>query len=141
MKWGRWSDPSAQELDRLRLDNEEDYWREISIQWKLDRAMELIETHARENGDPNAWRYSALCSARFCRYVEQQGTIQHRPNGDLLSVQARLLIHSILSANFWGNPTYDWSAHQKSGYAWWKKRVEIATRRTPGIRNRPFHRS
>ena len=48
--WGRWSNPSVKELDRLRLDNEKDYWREIGIQWKLDQAMELIETHARKNG-------------------------------------------------------------------------------------------
>ena len=48
VKWGRWSDPSAQELDRLRSDNEEQYWRGC-IQWKLEHAI-LIETHARENG-------------------------------------------------------------------------------------------
>ena len=23
----------------------------------------------------------------------------------------------------WGNPVYDWSKHEKSGYAWWKQRI------------------
>lgn len=24
----------------------------------------------------------------------------------------------------WGNPVYDWNAHEKDGFAWWKKRIE-----------------
>ena len=24
----------------------------------------------------------------------------------------------------WGNPLYDWSYHEKTGYAWWKRRLE-----------------
>ena len=25
---------------------------------------------------------------------------------------------------FWGNPVYDWEKHEKTGYAWWKERME-----------------
>ena len=28
----------------------------------------------------------------------------------------------------WGNPVYDWDAHKKTGYAWWLRRIEHATK-------------
>ncbi len=28
----------------------------------------------------------------------------------------------------WGNPIYDWQYHEKTGFAWWKKRIEMSTK-------------
>ena len=134
VKWGNWSDPSGRDLDRLRSDNEEHYWREIIIQWKLENAMRSIETHARENG--------ILMLGDIPLYVAHDSAdiwcnkelFNIGPNGEPLERSGAPPDSFNPHGQLWGNPTYAWSAHQKSGYAWWKKRVETASRRTPGIR-------
>ncbi|MCE1196219.1 4-alpha-glucanotransferase [bacterium] len=32
------------------------------------------------------------------------------------------------TGQLWGNPLYDWPAHRREGYAWWKARIESALR-------------
>lgn len=132
--WGHWSNPSAKELDRLRLDNEEDYWREIGIQWKLDRAMELIETHARKNGILMLGDIPLYVAHDSADMWNSKELFNIGPNGELLEQSGAPPDSFNPLGQLWGNPTYDWPSHRKSGYAWWKKRVETASRRTPGIR-------
>lgn len=34
----------------------------------------------------------------------------------------------------WGNPLYDWSYHEQTGYRWWIERIEHAVSQTPLVR-------
>ena len=34
----------------------------------------------------------------------------------------------------WGNPLYDWSYHEKTGYRWWIERIQHAASQTPLVR-------
>jgi len=34
----------------------------------------------------------------------------------------------------WGNPVYDWPEHEKDGYAWWKRRMEMTLRQVDIVR-------
>ena len=104
VKWGPWSNPSGRDVERLRSDNEEHYWREISIQWKLENAMRSIETHARENGVlllGDIPLYVAHDSADMWHSKE---LFNIGPNGEPLERSGAPLIHSILLANSGATP-------------------------------------
>ena len=38
------------------------------------------------------------------------------------------------TGQLWGNPLYDWAAHERTGYAWWIRRVRAVLRLTDEIR-------
>lgn len=38
------------------------------------------------------------------------------------------------TGQLWGNPVYDWKAHEKDGYAWWRKRLAGALERYDVVR-------
>jgi 4-alpha-glucanotransferase len=38
------------------------------------------------------------------------------------------------TGQLWGNPLYNWEAHQRSGYAWWTARLRAALRQVDRIR-------
>ena len=38
------------------------------------------------------------------------------------------------TGQLWGNPVYDWKAHQKEGFAWWIERIEETLKRCDLIR-------
>tara|TARA_B100000965_G_C19595062_1_gene759767 strand:+ start:712 stop:2082 length:1371 start_codon:yes stop_codon:yes gene_type:complete len=134
VKWGSWSNPTGRDLDRLRSDNEEHYWREITIQWKLEYAMRSIENHARENGILMLGDIPLYVAHDSADIWHSKELFNIGPNGEPLERSGAPPDSFNPLGQLWGNPTYAWSAHQKSGYAWWKKRVETASRRTPGIR-------
>ena len=134
VKWGPWSNPSVRDLERLRSDNEEHYWREISIQWKLENAMRSIETHARENGVLLLGDIPLYVAHDSADTWHSKELFNIGPNGEPLERSGAPPDSFNPLGQLWGNPTYAWPAHQKSSYEWWKKRVETASRRTPGIR-------
>lgn len=40
---------------------------------------------------------------------------------------------------WWGNPAYNWRAHTKSGFAWWRRRLAWAERQYDAVRLDHFH--
>jgi len=134
VKWGLWSDPSNRDIDHLRSDNEEHYWREIIIQWKLEQAMKSIETHARENGVLILGDIPLYVAHDSADVWHSKELFNMGSDGEPLERSGAPPDSFNPLGQLWGNPTYAWSAHHKSGYTWWKKRVETAARRTPGIR-------
>jgi len=55
-------------------------------------------------------------------------------NGDPLAVAGVPPDYFSATGQLWGNPLYDWAAHEKEGFAWWVHRVRASLRLTDEIR-------
>ena len=133
-EWGEWRNPSKLELRRLIKENIDLYKSELCVQWKLDKSIEMIRSYAEKSGIllmGDIPLYVAYDSADVWQNKE---LFNVSPEGEILECSGAPPDSFNKSGQFWGNPTYDWEMHEISDFSWWKSRITVASKRTPGIR-------
>lgn len=125
--WQKWPEairlrqPQALEDMEKKLKREMDYW--IFVQYIFDRQWTRIRKIAKANGvsiigdvpiyvspdSADAWASPEL----FMLDDERNPRVVAGCPPDGFSDTGQL----------WGNPIYDWKAHEETGYAWWIERV------------------
>lgn len=125
-----WDEPlcnhDEEALETLRTDHHEEYlfWQflqyEFDLQWKslkeecnrigLKIVGDIPLYVAYDSAD--VWAHSELFKLDKAKKCEKVAGVPP----DYFSEKGQL----------WGNPIYDWNAHEKTDFAWWKKRFERA---------------
>ncbi len=126
--WPRWEPALARReppaLRRAELKYEAAVEAEKIAQFLFDRQWEALQTHAREKGVTlfgDVPIYIALDSAdawarREIVLMDNEGTPR--------SVAGVPPDYYSADGQLWGNPVYDWSYHEQTGYQWWIERFE-----------------
>ena len=117
----RMHDPEAIAQIREQTEPEERFYR--FLQYKFMQQWQELKRYANKKGikiigDIPIY-VSPDSSDAWADYELFQFDEDHRPSSvagcppDAFSADGQL----------WGNPLYDWNHHEKTGYAWWKRRI------------------
>lgn len=111
---------------------EEELWEEIGfqkfLQYLFFRQWERLKTYANEQGISiigDIPIYVALDSADVWMHPE---LFQLDEEGVPKAVAGCPPDGFSPTGQLWGNPLYDWECHEKTGYAWWVRRVKHSLR-------------
>lgn len=124
--WGDWAEPIRKRkksaMDKARTDNAKNIARHSFYQFLFFRQWNRLKDYVHEKGitivgdipifiaydSADAWANPEL----FFLDEESKPTVVAGVPPDYFSATGQL----------WGNPLYKWSAHKKTGYAWWIRR-------------------
>ena len=121
-------------LQRVRNEHRDAIIATQVTQFLFDRQWRELKLYAQERGVSlfgDIPIYIALDSAdawahREMLLVDKEGTPSHVAGvpPDYFSADGQL----------WGNPLYDWAYHERTGYAWWIKRMKHLSRQCELVR-------
>ncbi len=117
-------DPAA--IERLRTDHHEEYLFWQFLQFEFRKQWLSLKKYCRSLGVKiigDLPLYCAYDSADVWAHPELfKLDEQLRP----VKVAATPPDRFSESGQIWGNPVYDWAAHERENFAWWNKRLEFA---------------
>src|SRR5262249_41378244 len=136
--WHEWEpalahrDPAALAQARQRLARRIDF--HVFIQYHFDRQWEALRARCRERG-------IGLVGDVPIFVALDSDDVWLRPELFQLDAQRRPRVVAGVPPDFfsstgqlWGNPLYDWPAHQAEGYAWWLSRLRAVLGRVDVVR-------
>lgn len=105
---------------------EMDFWRFVQYEFFLQ--WDALKAYANKRGISVIGDVPIYVAADSADLWENPGLFQMDSEGRLSSVAGVPPDYFSPEGQYWGNPLYDWDAHGKEEYAWWKKRMRHAMR-------------
>lgn len=120
----KYRDPEA--LEKLRTDHHEEYLFWNFLQYEFQKQWHALKAYCNGLGIKiigDLPLYVAYDSADVWAHPEL-----FKLDENLAPVKVAGVPPDYFSetGQLWGNPIYDWEAHEKDGYSWWKKRLSDA---------------
>ncbi len=130
--WQQWPeaertrDPEALKAARETLAEEIEYWR--FVQYEFDRQWQLLKEKAASLNIKIMGDMPIYVSADSADAWAGPNLFETDAKGVPTRVAGCPPDFFSADGQHWGNPLYDWPYHQKTGYAWWIRRVRSALR-------------
>ena len=128
--WFSWPDPvrlrqpDALDQATLRLAPRIHYWN--SVQYYFARQWSALKTYAQEHGISIIGDIPIYVSPDSSDVWADPDLFQLDENRHLALVAGCPPDAFAADGQLWGNPLYDWSAHQTTHYSWWIQRLTHA---------------
>ena len=131
-EWNHWPDelvrrdPRALAEVRLRYVDEIEFSK--FCQWCFYRQWTLLKSYANARGVHIVGDVPIFVSYQSADVWEHQALFELDASGNPIVVAGVPPDYFSETGQLWGNPLYRWDVHERTGYAWWIKRLEHAFR-------------
>lgn len=131
-EWNHWPeelvrrDPRALAEVRLRYVDEIEFSK--FCQWCFYRQWFLLKRYANARGIHIIGDVPIFVSYQSADVWEHQALFELDVSGSPIVVAGVPPDYFSETGQLWGNPLYRWDVHERTGYAWWIKRLEHAFR-------------
>lgn len=128
----RHRDPEALEDARRELAAEIEF--HLFSQWVFDTQWEALHRYARARGVQILGDIPIYVSLDSVDTWVNPGLFQLGADRTPQNVAGVPPDGFSATGQIWGNPLYDWPAHRREGYTWWKQRLQVQLRRVDLLR-------
>ncbi len=125
--WQKWPASLAQRQDkplqaaRATLADECDFWR--FCQWCFHRQWTSLRAYANKNGVQLVGDMPIFVSPHSADVWAHQDLFDLDSRGQARVVAGVPPDYFSATGQLWGNPLYQWAAHEQQGYRWWIERM------------------
>lgn len=123
--WWAWPEGAAtrRDLGALRAELGQEIEIERGLQYLFHRQWSGLRRHAQELGIRLMGDIPIFVSGDGCDTWADRGLFRLRSDGRPDPIAGVPPDYFSPTGQRWGNPVYDWGAHARDGYRWWRARI------------------
>lgn len=125
--WRRWPEPLRRRSDRAlaeaRAQQAQEILYQLFVQWQFDVQWSAIRHYANERSVSIVGDMPIYCAFESADVWQRPDLFQLNDEFNPSAVAGVPPDYFSATGQLWGNPLYDWEAHDREGFAWWCARL------------------